>query len=373
MTISLSRLLQRTFAAAALAGSLAGCANLDVSKAVPWSEKKEAEEVYEEPQRIVSIWNENTLHHSNGPSSRGFGGRLIFYGKDKETPIKVKGDLIVYAYDETEAVLRGEPAAATSKPTCRFKFKADKFQEHLRESTAGHAYDFWVPWDKVGGEKKIVTLAPVLVLANGRTIPGEPKQCVLVGRTPQIDHVDVQRIEGSAIERFGVQPASYEKAATAQTNGAAPSDRRSVETTTISIPTGLAKRLGSQPQLTVHPPYATPQRSAQENDTNAASRGPRDTPIHDLSYPQPGYAAPATGEQSNGAVNSPATFHPPLRARSALGQPPVPRAPTARPASSQPSWEQYRSGQRPSLQAGHPRPVQPNGAATWSGGSSTTW
>ena len=84
----LSRLMQSSLFVAAVAGSAVGCAGLDFSKPIPWQDKtakekeQEEEEQFEEPQRIVSIWNENTLHHSDGrPSSRGFGGRLMFYGR----------------------------------------------------------------------------------------------------------------------------------------------------------------------------------------------------------------------------------------------------------------------------------------------------
>lgn len=74
----LSRLLQRSLFVAAVAGSAVGCAGLDFSKPIPWQDKTakeqdEEEEQFEEPQRIVSIWNEQTLHHSDGrPSSRRF-------------------------------------------------------------------------------------------------------------------------------------------------------------------------------------------------------------------------------------------------------------------------------------------------------------
>jgi hypothetical protein len=370
MSLSFARILRRGFIAAALTGSTVGCAGLDFTKAIPWQDKKEEEEVFEEPQRIVSIWNENTLHHAAGQSSsRGFGGRLMFYGKNKEIPIKVKGDLIVYAYDETSAVMRGEPAAATSKPTCRFKFTADKFPEHLRESTAGHAYDFWIPWDKVGGEKRVVSLAPVFVLPSGKTIPGEPKQCVLMGRTPQIDNVDVERIDGPAIERFGIQPASYEEHASATNiNRSEQPERRTVETTTITIPTSLALRAGSLPARYGHMANLPYDQPANRVAGDSSAPGQSDDRQREL-----GESVPRGDGRRPAITNSPETFHPPLRARSALGQPPVPAAPTARPTSSQPTWEQYRRGRQSRPRVEHQPPLQPNAATSLSTGSPTSW
>jgi hypothetical protein len=370
MRLSLARLLRRGLILAALTSSTVGCAGFDLKKAIPWQDKKEEEEVFEEPQRVVSIWNENTLHHSTGEaSSRGFGGRIMFYGKNKEVPIKAKGDLIVYAYDETEAVMRGEPASATSKPTCRFKFTADKFQDHLRESSAGHAYDFWIPWDKVGGEKRIISLAPVLVLPNGKTIPGEPKQCVLVGRTPQIDNVDVQQIEGAAIDRYGVQPASYEdRARKANGNDPEQAERRTAETTTFTIPKSLAMRAGSLPARYGHEanvPYYTP--------VGPTSGEP---PVRDEREARPrefGESVPRGDGRRLDQTSSPPPYRPPLRARSALGQPPVPAAPTARQASAQQTWEQYRKAQPSNPPTERLQRTQLNGVTTLTSGPQMSW
>lgn len=365
----LSRLLQRSLFVAAIAGSAAGCAGLDFSKPIPWQDKtakekvEEEEEQFEEPQRIVSIWNEQTLHHSDGrPSSRGFGGRLMFYGKDKENSIQAKGDLVVYAYDETAAVMRGEVAAATSKPNCRYKFTAEKFKEHYRESTAGHAYDFWIPWDKVGGEKRIITLAPVFILPNGKSIPGEPKQCVLMGRTPQIQNVDVQRTDKAAIE-YGVRPVGYEAPVSGALNSSVEPSRRAVETTTISIPTSMAMRGGSLPARNEHMASLPQDPNVQLSPSAAAYFEER---VEKRQEARGEAKSTPRGEgQREPAANLPGAFHPPLRGRSGLGQPRVPAAPTAQPASSRSTWEQYRLGQQLRQRVEPERRSPPSVPATW--------
>lgn len=292
----------------------------------------------------------------------------MFYGKDKENSIKAKGDLVVYAYDETAAVMRGEVAAATSKPNCRYKFTAEKFKEHYRESTAGHAYDFWIPWDKVGGEKRIITLAPVFILPNGKSVPGEPKQCVLMGRTPQIQNVDVQRTDKAAIE-YGVRPVGYEMPISGVLGSSAEPSRRAVETTTISIPTSMAMRAGSVPQRNSNGAQAVyEQRStgnAANNSTPYSQRDAGQRESERRTDDQSGAAGNRPTNTPTDPVNLPGAFHPPLRGRSGLGQPPVPAAPTAQPASSRSTWEQYRLGQQLRQRVEPERRSPPSVPATW--------
>ncbi|MEX2187784.1 MAG: hypothetical protein WD875_13350 [Pirellulales bacterium] len=357
-------------AAAVQISASVGCAGVDLAKPLPWQAKKE--EPLEEPRRIVAIWNENVLHHTDGrPATRGFGGRLLFYGLNPETPIKTDGKLIVYTYDETEAAQRGEPASATGKPTRKYEFAADKFAAHYGDSTVGHSYNFWVPWDNVAGEKRIVTLSPVLIFAGGKTIHCEPQRCMLEGRTPQIQNVDVQRYDNTPnVQRMvdgAVRAANYEESAY---RGAPSNDprQRAMETTTISIPTSLAMRVRGMT------PRSDDARTGR--DANADPRSP-------ATYDPAGESPPASGAANsvntdppqNGpaAVNSPKMYQPPLRARFGLGQPPAPARQVAPPMSAQPSWAQYRSAQQPHQRVEHVQRPPLNAPGSSISGPSTQW
>jgi hypothetical protein len=348
MRYTISKLVVAAAALAPCAASI-GCAGFDLSKPLAWRE--EEKEVFEEPRSIVAIWNENALHHADGrPATRGFGGRLLFYGQNPETPIKTEGKLIVYAYDETQSALRGEPVSATGKPTRKYEFAPDKFTQHYGESTVGHSYNFWIPWDNAGGERRIVTLAPMLVFAGGKTIHCEPKRCMLEGHMPQIRNVDVERYEYTpGIVDGGVRPASYDEPATGQ---APRQQQRSIEPTTISLPPSLARRtIGMTPASA---PPRTYQDAPSDPGAPAMYGQPNQVPLDNRG----GYAAPAQPQQNLAGVNSlpanstsrPTAYQPTPRGRFGLGQPPAPARQVAPPTTSQPSWSHYRSAQPP-----HPR------------------
>lgn len=342
-----SKLILAAATLAPLAGLL-GCAGFNVKESLPWQEKKE--EPLEEPRSVVAVWNENVLHHNDGrPATRGFGGRLLFYGQNPDVPIKTEGKLVVYAYDETQASLRGEAVSATGKPTRKYEFAADKFAHHYGESTVGHSYNFWIPWDNAGGERCIITLAPMLVLPNGKTIPGEPQKCMLEGRTPQVKTIDVDRYEYTpGVDDGTVQPVSYEEPAKPK----ASPPRRTMEATTINIPPSLARRATGM---------APPSAQSIANPSIPAERStpvPNGQPVtapagNGAMYPnadQPQDASPALNSSASYSTARPTAYQPPPRGRFGLGQPPAPARPTAPPTTSQPSWPQYRSAQPP-----HPR------------------
>ena len=83
---------------------------------------------------------------------RGFGGRVMFYGKDGNDPILVDGQFVVYAFDETNR----EPT--DNKPTRRYVFPPDQVAIRMSKSELGAGYSFWLPWDEVGGPQTNISL-----------------------------------------------------------------------------------------------------------------------------------------------------------------------------------------------------------------------
>ncbi len=53
------------------------------------------------PAQGAAAWNYCVQHLEDGTSRRGFGGRVYFYDQSAEKPVKVDGNVIVYAYDES--------------------------------------------------------------------------------------------------------------------------------------------------------------------------------------------------------------------------------------------------------------------------------
>jgi hypothetical protein len=114
----------------------------------PWNDEPE-EGI---PLRVVGTWTDTVLTQPGQKPQRGFGGRLVFYGKDEKEPILVDGQLVVYAFDETGR----DPT--NNKPTRRYVFPADQVPRHMSISEIGASYSFWLPWDEAGGPRTEVSL-----------------------------------------------------------------------------------------------------------------------------------------------------------------------------------------------------------------------
>ena len=96
-------------------GLLVGCAQLSVPKTITWPGQSSNKP--QVPLRTTAFWTDSVLNQSGMPGISGFGARVLFYGKDEETPIMVDGSLTVYGYDDTS----GEEQ---STPTRKFVFPA---------------------------------------------------------------------------------------------------------------------------------------------------------------------------------------------------------------------------------------------------------
>ena len=127
------------------------------------------------PTRLVSTWTEATLNRKGEKSQRGFGGRLLFFNEAGEDPIRVDGQLVVYAYDDTGR------ATHETHPTRRFVFPAEQFVRHESDTTVGASYSVWLPWDKVGGEQKNISLIARFEPNAGALVVGEQTKHLLPG------------------------------------------------------------------------------------------------------------------------------------------------------------------------------------------------
>jgi hypothetical protein len=232
----------------------------DLDKATPWGDDGPEEGT---PVRLVGTWTDTVLHQSGKAPQRGFGGRLIFYGEDSNDPILVDGQLVVYAFDETNR----EPT--DNKPTRRYVFPPDQVARRMSQSELGPSYSFWLPWDEAGGPQTEVSLIARFQPKDGAVVIGEQTRHLLPGElaqggaaadnkpsklpegipmrprapgTDQLSGVPGRPQLSSAAPNAtsggeGVQLASYEAAT-------APSQRRMI-TTSISLPDSFRLRGGA--------------------------------------------------------------------------------------------------------------------------------
>ena len=156
--------------AAGLFVSAPGCTMMNAS-ALSFT-KKEPE--YLTPRQIVPVWSDTVLHQPGEPATRGFGGRIMFYGEDKHKAIRVDGTLVVYAWDDSKGSMERTPDR-------KYVFPSDKLQTHYSQSRLGHSYSFWVPWDAAGGPLQHLTLISRFVTNDGTEITAAPAHVVLQG------------------------------------------------------------------------------------------------------------------------------------------------------------------------------------------------
>lgn len=127
------------------------------------------------PSRLVSTWQDAVLTRVGQESQRGFGGRILFFNQTSEDPIRVDGQLVVYAYDEND-----RPAHETH-PTRRYVFPPEQFARHESECKLGPSYSVWLPWDETGGEQKNISLIARFEPAGGSRVVGDQTRHLLPG------------------------------------------------------------------------------------------------------------------------------------------------------------------------------------------------
>ncbi len=157
--------------AACLSVCAPGCTVMTAST-LPFTKKKQPE--YQTPRQIVPVWTDTVLHQPGEPATRGFGGRLMFYGEDKHKAILVDGTLVVYAWDDSKGSMERTPDR-------KYVFPSETLPTHYSESRLGHSYSFWVPWDAAGGRLQRLTLISRFVSNEGTELTAAPAHVVLQG------------------------------------------------------------------------------------------------------------------------------------------------------------------------------------------------
>lgn len=209
-----------------LTSLVAGCAPWKVPTMLKMPGKTEK---LETPQRFTALWTDTVLVEAGVV---GFGGRVMFYGRDQDDPIMVEGELTVYAYDDTEE------KPANSVPARKYVFRAEDLSKHYSKSSLGHSYSFWFPWAAVGGPQRQVSLVARFKSTAGGVIMSEMSKHFLPGsveaKADTRELPDTTIIRSSAVER--VQQVAHQ----------APVDppaetKAGMTTTTIALPPRLGR------------------------------------------------------------------------------------------------------------------------------------
>ena len=182
-----------------------GCKTWSVPNSLAFWKPAIKESDFDSPDRIVVIWADDVLSQPGKPATRGFGGRIYFYSVGGKA-IPAEGQLIVYAYDDSQA-----QQGAERVPTKRFAYTAEQFATHFSESQLGPSYSIWLPWDASGGERKEISLVPVFTSTAGKIVMGTQTTNILPGRAPNTDEQQVNRVDmrrSSGLDS-SVRPTSF--------------------------------------------------------------------------------------------------------------------------------------------------------------------
>lgn len=152
--------------------TLVGCAPLNFNLR-DFSFNDEDEPVT--PSRMIPVWTDTVLTRAGKPGVRGFGGRLVFYENGQQAPVRVKGSIVVYAWDDSDK------QAANRPPDRKYVVTAEELARHFSVSRVGPSYSIWVPWDKVGGEHRQISLVTRFIGVNGAELVSQPVAAVLPG------------------------------------------------------------------------------------------------------------------------------------------------------------------------------------------------
>jgi hypothetical protein len=348
-----------------------GCSSFDLKKGIPWGAGLNGE--FSPPMKVMPVWTDTVMYHSGKAPVRGFGGRMFFHKEENGDPVKVKGTLEVYAFDEAGR------APNDSRPTRKYVFTPEQFQKHYSKSDIGHSYSVFIPWDEHGGDQKRITLItrfvpdssplvisqpsqqslpgkPVMELAQQPPVPtrafGAPGQAPL--QPPAVwqqQQVAPAAQPGMPAQGMPVQQASYQQPMAQEPTLAAP-PAEAPQMTTVTIPV-RGQALGVMPRSHFAPGVPTANGSS-----DPAAQAP---PQH--------ATATAFGQTQHLQSANPPTLAPPHAARSAqerhraLGAPltPLPRdrAQLQRPRVGWPSAPQGSPGQVPAIQSGSPLAATP--------------
>lgn len=276
----------------AVVAACAGCSTLALTDPVGWMKRDEDREKV--PTRMVAVWTDTIMHQPGRPGVRGIGGRIMFYPREGEQPVKANGTLTVYAYDDSEN------AATDAAPARKFVFLPDQFAKRHSTSQLGDSYNVWLPWDEVGNVARQLTLIARFEPQEGAVVLSDPSRQLLPGAaaTPAVSTaVRETRVEKSA---DGVQQASY-VANQGEAGEAVPpqAPAKGLETFTIEVPRAVAQRWQQAPPAE---PAAT---RAEQAPAIAAPTQPM--------VAQTVVTAPTAASASDDAPNPPRRLSPPER------------------------------------------------------------
>ena len=233
------------------------------------------------PTQVVAVWEPAVKHSAGGEKAeRGFGGRVFFYDQSMKKPVKVKGNVVVYAFDEEGR------RADDNQPSRSYVFEAQDVKKLYSKSKLGPSYNFWVPWDSDGpdGNVKKVSLIVRYVPAVGSSVVSSQALVYLPGKVGQSELQAKAEWDTRSSHEGSIQSmVALTKQESAIREAVIESNVRSntMQTSTISVPTSVARNIRNLPPQAIPEPTILPAGFVQLSEP-VAEQEPRP-----LSKPDP--------------------------------------------------------------------------------------
>ena len=130
---------------------------------------------------VFATW-EPAISNGDNPE-RGFGGRVYFYDSVLNRPVKVKGTVIVYAFDEDGR------DKWDAKPNEGYVFDNQTLNNKgvYSKSKLGHSYNLWIPIDTANpaNPSRKISLIVRYVPEKGASVVSQQSTAHLPGRREQ--------------------------------------------------------------------------------------------------------------------------------------------------------------------------------------------
>ena len=153
---------------------LAGCVSALKAPQVDFSALKPPGPV----ATVAAAW-EPAVSNGENPM-RGFGGRIYLYDQEMQRPVKAKGSIVVYIFDEDNRMPGDE------KPNEGIVFDEKMLNKKgvYSKSKVGHSYNLWVPIDAAGpdGQARKISLIVRYIPQQGASITSTQTTANLPGR-----------------------------------------------------------------------------------------------------------------------------------------------------------------------------------------------
>jgi hypothetical protein len=125
---------------------------------------------------VLCVWEPAEGRGVDNAPARGFGGQILCFASGYKEPVKVRGDVRIYVFDDKG--VNGD----SSLPIHQFDFTADAWNTFLKPSSLGASYQIFIPYTRKGLDAANCTLRVRLTPEGGLPVYSRMATVALAGQ-----------------------------------------------------------------------------------------------------------------------------------------------------------------------------------------------